>query len=207
MNPKSTEAAAVAASPLRTMKRAVFGLIISGGLILGFSAFIATTYADTPTPSSCSSFVSEYFDSNLPDGALARFTLASHATRIGSSLGPVGYAEGSVALTNQHWQGQIIVAPRLSADSLDEYFSDRRYSDGVASDPFNPAATDKLGVSISRSMFGSLGITLKLVPSGTQLSVTPVGCLNDNLVYGTTSSGDSIVSIALGSLSYNPPPK
>jgi hypothetical protein len=86
----------------------------------------------------------------------------------------------------------------LSATDAPEYFSDRTYRRPEL-EPFNPDATDRLGLVVTYGgITPGLAITLKLETWGSSVPMTPVGCVGDNMVFGT--AGQSVVSIAFGGL-------
>lgn len=191
---------------LRGGSRLLVALSGLGGIIAATSA-IPVTHASGGIPASCSGFVQTYFSGSYVNGSTAPFTLVTEGTNL-----VAGYAEGSLTLTNGGWTGYSFAGPSLSGTGT-EYFSDRRYyqNGSLSAYPFNPAATDQLGVSIWESSFvynQELGTTLTLKSWGNaQVAVTVQGCMSNNQLYGTMNSGGAntgAIIISVGSLQAPP---
>ena len=73
-----------------TSSGVMLGVLLLASIVAATFAATVVTHAAPDVPTSCNPLIGKYLDSGLPDGSRTSFSLATHATRIGTSVGPIG---------------------------------------------------------------------------------------------------------------------
>jgi hypothetical protein len=176
------------------------------GGVLAATAGSSAAHAWQPVPASCNTFVQHYLHSARPDGAETEFMVVT-----GGTDGVDTYAErGSLALHHGGFNGIAHFGPSLTTagggGDATQYFntareteSDDDTSRNDPSSPFSDEQTDLLGLSIEQQPYTqALGVTLTLPSLGNlPVPITVLGCLGDNVLYGTDNAGTSDAAVVV----------
>jgi hypothetical protein len=193
----------------RRLPRLLLAPALIAGLLAGSAWDAPAAHALAPgDPPSCEAFVQRYFNSGLPAGS----TLDAFSLTTESITTEATYAETRKPGTGLSLQPTAPLAPRSLSGSATEYVSTRRFNTtgfDNPGDPFDPKATRPLEVRVSWSpLAADRGLGVQLMRGSSTYSVTPVGCLAANVLYGTVNSTlipTTVVALSLGKLVPPPP--
>ena len=197
----------------RRLGRLLLAPALVAGLLAGGAGGVPAAHALGPgDPPSCAGFVKRYFQSGLPPGS----TLDAFSLTTESITTEATYAEARKLGTGLSLKAPVFGWSYLSG-STTEYLSTQRFnqvSSGFgplsAGDPFNPKATRPPEVSIAwQPLATDRQLSVSLTSNGGTHSVKPLGCLADNLLYGTADAmlvgPAEVVVLSLGKLVAPPP--